>query len=278
MTFVSRDEDDKVILRLKENDFKDLAYTYLAYMTPHKFRRCVSCNRWIRRDSKDRRICKECSDKGVEEKKYMKKLLIGVYNPTIWLTYIGVFCAVTGMSLLLSAPADELLQRMDTVMILLILSGVCDMFDGAVARRFKRTEKEKQFGIELDSLADTVSFVAFPAVILLSATQRHPASVVIACFYVFAGVMRLGWFNVTTEENKGFYKGLPVTFVSPIFSVCHLVLRLLNLDCHHIVFPALFACVGLLFILNFRLKKPGMKMLLVFAVCGVLTILGLLLV
>lgn len=202
----------------------------------------------------------------------MKKPLIGVYNPTIWLTYIGVFCAIIGIGLLLCAGS------MDTAMILLILSGVCDMFDGVVARRFKRTEQEKQFGIQLDSLADTVSFVVFPAVILLAVTQSHPLCMIIACFYVFAGIMRLGWFNVTTEENKGFYQGLPVTFSALIFPLCYLVLRLLNLDVFHIVYPALFACVGLLFILNFRMKKPGIKVLLLFAVLAVAVIAGLLLI
>ena len=202
----------------------------------------------------------------------MKKPLIGVYNPTIWLTYIGVFCAIIGIGLLLCAGS------MDTAMILLILSGVCDMFDGVVARRFKRTEQEKQFGIQLDSLADTVSFVVFPAVILLAVTQSHPLCMIIACFYVFAGIMRLGWFNVTTEENKVFYQGLPVTFSALIFPLCYLVLRLLNLDVFHIVYPALFACVGLLFILNFRMKKPGIKVLLLFAVLAVAVIAGLLLI
>lgn len=72
--FVSQDETDKVVLRLKENDFKDLAYTYLAYKTPHKFRRCVMCNCWIKKDSKDRRLCKECSDKGIEEKNMIKEI------------------------------------------------------------------------------------------------------------------------------------------------------------------------------------------------------------
>lgn len=203
----------------------------------------------------------------------MKKLFLGVYNPTIWLTYIGVFCAVIGMSLLLGGSGE-----MDTVMILLIVAGVCDMFDGALARRFKRTEQEKQFGIQLDSLADTLSFVVFPAAILLSVTRSHPVGVIIACFYAFAGIMRLGWFNVTTEENKGFYQGLPVTYSALIFPLCHLALRLFRLDYFHIVYPALFACVALLFILSFRMKKPGGKVLLLFAVLAIAVISGLLLI
>ena len=61
--FISQDDDDEIVLRLKENDFKDLAYTYLAYKTPHKFRRCIVCQGWIKKDSKGRQVCKECSEK-----------------------------------------------------------------------------------------------------------------------------------------------------------------------------------------------------------------------
>lgn len=208
----------------------------------------------------------------------MKKLWIGVYNPTIVLTYAGVFSAVIGIGLLLRGQGTEFAETMDTAMILLIISGVCDMFDGAVARCFARTEQEKQFGIQLDSLADTVSFVAFPAIILLFTAKPHPVNTAIACFYVFAGIMRLGWFNVTTEENKGVYKGLPVTFSAMILPVCYLILRLTGLTYLQFVYPALYLCIGLLFILNFRLKKPGMKSLLVMAVLAVAVIAGLLLV
>lgn len=202
----------------------------------------------------------------------MKKPFIGVYNPSIWLTYIGVFCAIFGIRTLLSS------QNMDLVMISFILSGVCDMFDGRVARHFKRTEQEKQFGIQLDSLADTVSFVAFPAAILLSVTQCSFLSVITACFYVFAGIMRLGWFNVTTEENRGVYQGLPVTFSALVFPLSYLILRLLDFDIFHIVYPVLVACVGLMFILNFRVKKPGIKVLLAIAVAAFAAIGGLALI
>lgn len=60
VTFISHDAEDKVVLRLNESDFKDLAYTYMAYLTPHKFRRCVSCGRWMRRNNQDKRLCTEC--------------------------------------------------------------------------------------------------------------------------------------------------------------------------------------------------------------------------
>lgn len=70
--FISQDSSDEVVLRLKENDFKDLAYTYLAYKTPRQFRRCVVCNCWMKKDSKDRRLCKDCADKEIKDSNTVK--------------------------------------------------------------------------------------------------------------------------------------------------------------------------------------------------------------
>ena len=69
---VAEDVNDEVVLRLKENDFMDLAYTYLAHKTPNLFRRCVVCKRWMKKDSKDRRLCKECADRDVDESSSVK--------------------------------------------------------------------------------------------------------------------------------------------------------------------------------------------------------------
>ena len=207
----------------------------------------------------------------------MRKKFIGVYNPSIILTYIGVFSALMGLGILQSAQGKDLIQTMDLVMILLIISGVCDMFDGAVARMIKRTQQEKDFGIQLDSLADTVSFVVYPAAILLFVTNFHPVCIAVACFYVFAGIMRLGWFNITTEENKGLYKGLPVTTASIIFPAVYTILRFWNVEYLQYVLPEVCAIVGLLFIVNFRLKKLSLKALLPFLVLAVIGVIGLIL-
>ena len=103
-------------------------------------------------------------------------------------------------------------------------------------------------------------------------------SAAVACFYVFAGIMRLGWFNVTTEENKGFYQGLPVTFAAGLIPLCYLILKLTVPVVMAAVFPVIFACIGLLFILNFKMKKPGLKVLIVVTLVAVAVIIGLLLV
>lgn len=72
VSFVSRDENDEVILKLKEEDFKDLAYTYLAYLNPRQFKRCFRCKKWIRNKKKGNQLCKECREQQSEEKDMIK--------------------------------------------------------------------------------------------------------------------------------------------------------------------------------------------------------------
>lgn len=205
----------------------------------------------------------------------MKKLFLGIYNPSIILTYVGVFCSLAGMGLLLAADRTDPTDALKRAMILLVIAGVCDLFDGRVARMCKRNETEKQFGIQLDSLADIISFVAFPICILFFVTGFDLLSLPIACFYAFAGIMRLGWFNLTTEENIGFYRGLPVTYAAVIFPIAYVILQLLALSFAEPIFETLFAVVGLLFILNFKMKKPKLLGSLLFALLAVATVIAL---
>lgn len=82
---------------------------------------------------------------------------IGVYDYTVILTYLSLFSAVFGM---ICAVDGEF----NTSIVCLLIAGICDAFDGTVARTKKdRTEDEKAFGIQLDSLCDVISFGVFPA-------------------------------------------------------------------------------------------------------------------
>ena len=85
----------------------------------------------------------------------MNKKILGVYNLANSVTCLGVVFAVCAICLL---GRDTSLS-----LVCLIISGVCDMFDGKVARMFDRTEMVKRYGIEIDSLADVVNFVLYPS-------------------------------------------------------------------------------------------------------------------
>ena len=207
----------------------------------------------------------------------MKKLFIGVYNPSIILTYIGTISAITGIGILLSNKTWFSIAPMGLAMIALIVAGICDMFDGAVARCCKRTEQEKEFGIQLDSLSDTVAFVAFPACMLIYVTDFSIIGLIIAAFYVFTGIMRLGWFNITTETSGGVYSGLPVTFSAVIFPTFYLLFSFFEVPCFPIVFQCLFALVALLFITNFKTRKLSIKYLSLLIIPAIIGIVALIL-
>ena len=187
--------------------------------------------------------------------------MIGIYSYTVVLTYLGLASAAMGMILTFQGFAKYAL-------FCLAFSGLCDMFDGKVARLKKdRTEDEKRFGIQIDSLCDVVCFGAFPMILCYSIGMRGPAGISILVFYLIAGVIRLAFFNVMeekrqdeTDEARKYYQGLPITSIAIILPLFCTLRPLLG----HRFLSELHICiltVGLLFIINFPLRKPGWKML-----------------
>ncbi len=187
--------------------------------------------------------------------------MIGFYSYTVVLTYLGLASAAMGMILTFQGFAKYAL-------FCLAFSGLCDMFDGKVARLKKdRTEDEKRFGIQIDSLCDVVCFGAFPMILCYSIGMRGPAGILILVFYLIAGVIRLAFFNVMeekrqdeTDEARKYYQGLPITSIAIILPLFCTLRPLLG----HRFLSELHICiltVGLLFIINFPLRKPGWKML-----------------
>ena len=187
--------------------------------------------------------------------------MIGFYSYTVVLTYLGLASAAMGMILTFQGFAKYAL-------FCLAFSGLCDMFDGKVARMKKdRTEDEKRFGIQIDSLCDVACFGAFPMILCYSIGMRGLAGISILVFYLIAGVIRLAFFNVMeekrqeeTDEARKYYQGLPITSIAIILPLFCTLRPLLG----HRFLSELHICiltVGLLFIINFPLRKPGWKML-----------------
>jgi len=85
--------------------------------------------------------------------------------------------------------------------LLIFLAMVFDMLDGRAARWAKQTS---QFGAELDSLCDAISFGVAPAFILVKfSPDFHPRLLwVIAVLFVVCAILRLARFNVETDERR----------------------------------------------------------------------------
>lgn len=199
--------------------------------------------------------------------------MIGFYNYTVILTYIGLLSAVTGI--FLSSGVGNIPASPKYAIICLMISGLCDMFDGKVARTRKRTEQEKQFGIQIDSLCDLVCFGVLPSVIGYSIGMKDWLDLPILVLYPLCAVIRLAYFNVTEElrqkqtcEVRKVYEGLPVTSVALILPLLYSFRN----DIGHELFPAIYGIVlsiiAIAFITRFKIKKPGMKSMFIFLGIG----------
>lgn len=201
--------------------------------------------------------------------------MLGFYNRSVILTYIGLGLTILGISLAVD-------KNFNYALICLIGSGFCDMFDGRIARMTKRTKDAEVFGIQIDSLCDVICFGVLPAVIGITYGVRGIGIVIISLF-VIAGVIRLGYFNVMeqkrqeeTDQMRKFYEGLPITSTAILFPLYWCILELFDVkDCTN-WFIGFYLVIGFLFVSKIKVKKPGLITMIVFMVLALIIIAKLL--
>ena len=178
--------------------------------------------------------------------------MLGFWNRAVYVTYLGAFCAVCGLLIAFKEG------NVDYAFAGMIIAAVCDMFDGKIARHIKnRKEIEKDFGVQIDSLADIVCFITVPAITLYTFGLTEIYQIIILAFYVVCGIVRLAYFNVAmSDKNKAieYYQGLPVPVSIFIFGLVWLLLKLFSFDAR-IVYTILVPIVGLLHISKIKIKK-----------------------
>lgn len=202
--------------------------------------------------------------------------MIGFYDYTVVLTYISFVSAVAGI---FSASAMQLRWAI----FFLAFSGLCDMFDGKIARTKKnRTEDEKAFGIQIDSLCDIVCFGVLPITICYKIGMDHIYSMAILALYGLAGLIRLGYFNVMEAKRQAeeggarkYYQGLPITSMAIALPILFVASPLFPSHAAFVaVLHVMVALVGFLFIFDFKLRKPSVKQvfLIVLAVAAAVAV------
>ena len=98
--------------------------------------------------------------------------------------------------------------------ILAWIGGAFDIFDGKIARKFKLSN---EFGIQLDSFADFLSFVLVPVFLIFQAVYTSLegfwfyTAAVVSVYYVISGLRRLIQFNINAEAGEvgKFFVGVP---------------------------------------------------------------------
>ena len=209
--------------------------------------------------------------------------MIGFWNYTVYLTYLSIISGSAGICFAASGKPWGIWVAIGC----LLLSGLCDLFDGSVARTKKdRTEQEKSFGIQIDSLSDLVSFGVLPAVIgfaMISANYHVneyrfwfiPVFVLVVLF----GLIRLAYFNVLAEDSsneggKKFYWGMPITmtsllvpFVFAIEVAIEKLAKVQEFSLSYIMLGALLL-MAILFVLKIKVPKMHKKGIIALSVIG----------
>ena len=190
--------------------------------------------------------------------------MIGFYDYTVVLTYVSLISSVFGMTQAIDG-------RFRVAIVCLAISGLCDMFDGKVARTKKnRTDDEKLFGVQIDSLCDVVCFGIFPAMICYVLGVRGILGGLVIAYYCVCSVIRLGFFNVLETNRQRledganrYYHGLPITTMAIVLPLIFLLNFCISENSFRWVLLATLLIVGTLFVVNFKLKKPSNKLLAV---------------
>ena len=203
----------------------------------------------------------------------MNKKFVGFWHYGVILTYMSVVSAIIGICL--SVVGYPFYGGV----ICLWISGLCDAFDGAVAKtRKNRTQEDKMFGERIDSLSDLVAFGVAPVMIGYGMGMHEWWFIAVFAVYVLSALVRLAYYDVTEEirlqnpdcGRRTSYEGLPVTNTAigvPVFYLIAIMFRALG-GTAGILVPKLIMCfcyllVSFLFVFRFRMVKLGVKGLLV---------------
>ncbi|OYZ25217.1 MAG: phosphatidylserine synthase, partial [Sulfurovum sp. 16-42-52] len=118
-----------------------------------------------------------------------------------------------------------------TAIILAWIAGACDIIDGKLARKYNLST---EFGIQLDSFADFLSFVVMPAFLLFYALKKQSALAdleeivvgLVFVWYIISGLRRLVEFNLKMDvgEVAKYFEGVP----TPLGAILLWILYLLN--------------------------------------------------
>ena len=194
--------------------------------------------------------------------------MLGVYNYTVILTYIGMLTGLTGIGFAMGG-------KLPWALLCMLLAGLCDMFDGKIASTMERTAQEKRFGVQIDSLSDLICFGVLPACIGYAIGLRRPWHQWILMGYALAALIRLAYFNVMEENRqkredgrRTQYDGLPVTCSALIFPFIYVLIPQFGLAYLPTAYGLTMVMTAFAFLATFKVKKFSLKgnILLVFLV------------
>lgn len=175
---------------------------------------------------------------------------------------------------LASALAGALLAmhgRLAHGLVAMILSGLCDLFDGLIARRLARTDEQRAFGGHLDSVVDACAFGFAPAIWLHAAGLRSLPECALLAFFAACAVWRLAYFDtvgLSTEGGARYYTGVPVTYAALVIPIAALA-GFAGAEALRWTLVGACGVLALTMVSPLRVRKPGGAMYAVFLLAAI---------
>ncbi len=200
------------------------------------------------------------------------KWFIVSLKKSVILTFLGVIFGVMSMTFAFTKMAFADVEYLRYSLILLMFAGICDMFDGKVARMCKRSDIEKEFGIQIDSLADTINFLAVPVVIMLSMGMTAWYEIFVYMLFILCGISRLAVFNCNANADGPVehFTGLPVTTTAIIYPLLGLLRGFVTPFVFSKVYLVATLITAILFIT--KMKVPKIKKTKYFIILSILAV------
>ncbi|MDQ2086026.1 CDP-diacylglycerol--serine O-phosphatidyltransferase [Herbivorax sp. ANBcel31] len=140
--------------------------------------------------------------------------------------------------------------------LLIMIAAVTDRLDGKVARFFKVTS---DFGKELDSLSDLISFGVAPVVIAwkISFMPFGALGYFLSLIFVLCGAYRLARFNISNLDNV--FMGLPITVAGTLLTIANLYNSFAQINNRYTTTNTALAVIVLIFLSFLMISKFSIK-------------------
>ena len=153
------------------------------------------------------------------------------------ITFLNLLCGVSSIIFSMNSMFRE-------AALAILLAALFDYLDGKTASMLRM---KTDFGKELDSIADVVSFGVAPFVFGLSYIEYDAFLLISSAFFVICGAARLARYNIMNYK-QGFL-GMPITMNSFIFPLIYF------LALPDIVYPIAYALAGFLMVSSIRFRR-----------------------
>lgn len=162
-----------------------------------------------------------------------------------------------GMMAILLTVIENSVRTLIYASLLVMVAAVTDRLDGQVARKLGVTS---EFGKQLDSLSDLVSFGVAP--IIIAWKINHPVftmyAIPIILLFPIAGAVRLARYNLSDFDNV--FRGIPITVAGGLLAIVNIYVCFEQLSNKYLPYHAILTLVLIVFfswlmISNVNIKK-----------------------